>query len=210
MIQQDKFTTEHEIMDALELPGCAICTLNRRAIEGWVDSLLREGVTNINSRLRFRDAGGLCGEHSVLLDERGNPLGVAILMYDLLTEAGPAQISKRASVRCNACDFLRETEARYVDSLAGALVWPETRQRFEASEGLCVPHMRRLLRRARRPAETWVRMACATHLEPLTAELAEIIRKNDYRFRGEEWGEEADAWKRALARWSGACVATEP
>jgi hypothetical protein len=209
MIQHDKNTTEHEVLDALALPECAICALNRRCMDGWVDSLLREGVTNIGSRLRFREAGGLCGDHSRLLEERGNPLGVAILMYDLFTEASPAQIGKRAAVRCEACHFLRETEARYVDALAGALVWTESRERFAASQGLCIPHVRRLLRRARRPAETWVRMACATHLEPLTAELAEIIRKNDYRFRGEEWGPEADAWKRALARWSGSCVAEE-
>jgi len=209
MIQQDKHTTEHAILEALELPECAVCALNQRAVEGWVDSLLRDGVTNIRSRLRFREAGGLCADHSRLLDERGNPLGVAILMHDLFTEASPAQVGKRAAVRCEACNFLRETEARYVDALAGALVWPETRKAFEASRGLCVPHMRRLLRRARRPVETAVRMACAAHLEPLTAELAEIIRKNDYRFRHEEWGPEADAWKRALERWSGTCVAPE-
>lgn len=208
-MQPDKHTTEYEVLEALALPDCAICVLNQRAVDSWVDSLLREGVTSIPSRLRFREAGGLCGDHSRLLEARGNPLGCAILMLDLLTEASPAQVGKRGTVRCEACHFVQETERRYIDALAGALVWPENRATFEASQGLCVPHMRRLMRRAKRPVETWVRMACAAHLEPLAADLAEIIRKNDYRFRHEEWGAEADGWRRALARWSGSCVAPE-
>jgi len=34
----------------------------------------------------------------------------------------------------------------------------------------------------------------------LQAELGEIVRKNDYRFRGEPWGSEKDAWLRALQK----------
>ncbi len=203
----DKHTTEHDVLEALGGEGCAICALNRVAVEGWIDSLLREGVTNVKSRLKFREAGGLCREHGRILEARGNPLGVAILMEDLLTQANPAHLGRRSAVRCAVCEYLRETEARYVDALAKALVWPEAREAFAASPGLCVPHMRRLISRARRPVETWVRTTCAAHLEPLAAELAEAIRKYDYRFRGEPWGEEADAWRRAVARWSGDCVA---
>jgi hypothetical protein len=40
-------------------------------------------------------------------------------------------------------------------------------------------------------------------LEALNAELAEFIRKNDYRFRDEGFGNEGDAWKRALSKISG-------
>ena len=206
---EDKHTTEHIVIEALGGEGCAICALNRSAVEGWLDSLLREGVTNVKSRLAFREAGGLCRDHGTMLDVRGNSLGVAILMEDLLTQANPAYLSRRTVIRCAACDFLRETEARYVDALGKALVWPETRERFAASPGLCVPHMRKLFLRARRPVETWVRTTCAAHLEPIAAELAEIIRKHDYRFQGEPWGDEADAWHRAIARWSGDCVAED-
>ena len=39
----------------------------------------------------------------------------------------------------------------------------------------------------------------AKKLELLRGELNEVIRKNDYRFRSEEWGAERDAWVRALA-----------
>lgn len=203
----DAHTLEHEILNALDGPGCAVCALNRRAVEGWVDSLLNEGVTNVASRLAFREAGGLCSDHADMLERRGHPLGVAILMEDLLTQANPARLGRRFAVRCAACGWLREAEERYVTALDKALARGEARQRFQESPGLCVPHMRRLIQRVGRGREAWIRSACAAHLAPLSAELAEIIRKHDYRHRDESWGDEADAWRRAVARWRGDCVA---
>jgi hypothetical protein len=40
----------------------------------------------------------------------------------------------------------------------------------------------------------------------LVDHLDEFIRKSDYRFRDEAWGEERDAWLRAIA----ALVGTQP
>ncbi len=37
----------------------------------------------------------------------------------------------------------------------------------------------------------------------LVGQLSEFIRKNDYRFVCEPWGEESDAWLRAIAAVSG-------
>ena len=208
LMKEDKHATEHEVREALTRGGCAICLLNKRAVEAWIQSLLREGITDVKARLRFREAGGLCGEHTRLLEDHGSPLGVSILLHDVLTQASPAS-GRRTPPKCGVCAYLRETEARYVDAMAASLVWPEVQTAFQASPGLCVPHIQRLIRRARRGTDHWVRMACAAHLDPLISELAEIIRKHDYRYAAEPWGEEADAWRRAAARWAGECVARE-
>ena len=40
--------------------------------------------------------------------------------------------------------------------------------------------------------------------ERLGTHLSEFIRKSDHRFRGEPWGEESDAWLRAIAALAGA------
>jgi hypothetical protein len=37
-------------------------------------------------------------------------------------------------------------------------------------------------------------------LESMQAQLAEFIRKNDYRFHGESIGAERDAWQRAVRK----------
>jgi hypothetical protein len=40
--------------------------------------------------------------------------------------------------------------------------------------------------------------------ERLVGQLSESIRKSDYRFQGEAWGEESGAWLRAIAALVGA------
>jgi len=40
-------------------------------------------------------------------------------------------------------------------------------------------------------------------LESLHRELAEFIRKNDYRFKDEGFGTESDSWKRAVHKLTG-------
>lgn len=201
---EDRHATEQIVREALVGAGCAVCRLNRAAIEGWMDSLLRDGITDVKARLRFRESGGLCAEHGRLLEERGNPLAVAILMRDLLTEVPPTRQAK--PVRCPLCAFLSETEGRYASGLARVLEHPADRERFAAGAGLCVPHVRALLHRARRGSRAALASICEAHLAPLAAELAEVIRKHDYRYTSEGWGPEADAWRRAVALWSGDCV----
>ncbi|HEY3268909.1 MAG TPA: DUF6062 family protein [Armatimonadota bacterium] len=202
---EDKQATEQIVLEALTGEGCAVCRLNRSALERWIDSLLREGITDVKARLGFRTAGGLCGEHGRLLEERGNPLSVAILMRDLLTEAPPADSPRE--VRCAACEFLSETEARYVAALARVLEADANRARFASAPACCTPHVRRLMRRARRSVHGFLQKTLAAQHAPLAAELAEVIRKHDYRYAAEGWGDEADSWRRAVALWSGDCVA---
>jgi len=66
-------------------------------------------------------------------------------------------------------------------------------------------HLRRALELAPNAAAfDRLRAASAEHLARLTAEVAEFIRKNDYRFVGEVFGPEGDSWRRALAAVIGA------
>ena len=113
MSSQDRHATEHALLEALQEPGCAVCTLNRNALDAWMDSLLREGILDVKSRLRFRGGGGFCPGHTLLLEQRGSPLPVAILLHDLLTQASPVE-GKPIKPRCSACAFLSEAEDRYV------------------------------------------------------------------------------------------------
>jgi hypothetical protein len=63
-----------------------------------------------------------------------------------------------------------------------------------------VLHVEKLISRSTREnAERLLKME-SEKLSKLKTELNEIIRKNDYRFRNEEWGAERDAWLRALNR----------
>ncbi|HLK56857.1 MAG TPA: DUF6062 family protein, partial [Chthonomonadaceae bacterium] len=99
---------------------------------------------------------------------------------------------------CPACASAEEAQVRYAGALADGLERAEVWSALEAGGVLCVAHAERVLALAKPVPADRLRQLLLVRLEALQAELAEIIRKNDYRFRGEPWGSEKDAWLRAL------------
>ena len=108
---------------------------------------------------------------------------------------------------CPACVKLESTQKHLVNALA-KYVGSDTdslAEDYRASAGLCLPHFRLALTAKASKAElnalvdaqrsVWMR---------LRVDLDEFIRKNDYRFRSEKFGDEADSWLRALEAVSGA------
>lgn len=67
-----------------------------------------------------------------------------------------------------------------------------------AGSGFCLPHLRQVTARLRGEALERLLQYQQERWEELRAELAEIVRKNDYRFQGEGFGAERDAWLRAV------------
>jgi hypothetical protein len=105
---------------------------------------------------------------------------------------------------CLLCKHEAETRQAAVKVLAESLR-DETFQRgLEKSEGLCLAHLQLALESVpdTESYATLLRIS-RKQMEALNAELAEFIRKNDYRFRDEGFGSEGDAWKRALYKISG-------
>jgi hypothetical protein len=107
--------------------------------------------------------------------------------------------------RCPVCEHQEEVTRTVLSVLAEELKTPEMTEALQASEGLCLPHLRLLLERIKD------RAACETlltiqrgKLEGLRTELAEFIRKNDYRVIQAGFGKEGDAWLRAAGMLAGA------
>ena len=73
-----------ELRDALSLPGCPLCRVEREATERYVDSLLYEKVNDPGVREAMRTSRGFCPQHAWLRDRHGASLGVAILTRDVL------------------------------------------------------------------------------------------------------------------------------
>ena len=77
---------------------------------------------------------------------------------------------------------------------------PELSEAVRQSSGVCLPHLRQSLgMKASAEARQILLELAAQRWQELRAELAEFIRKNDYRFSQEGFGEECDAWLRASA-----------
>ena len=101
---------------------------------------------------------------------------------------------------CPVCEHREETTHTALTVLVAELNTPEMTNALQASEGLCLPHLRQTLEQVKDAS------ACETlltihreKLESLKTELDEFIRKNDYQAIKEGFGREGDAWLRALA-----------
>lgn len=131
----------------------------------------------------------------------GEPAGAAAVLASQLTP----------EAQCPACRRADDRELLYLDALLEHLpVDPEFYALFEASDGLCLPHLRQSLSRAQeQPAFERLVAGQRAVWQRLAGELQEQIRKSDWRFRDELPGEESGAWLRALAALAGARPGSE-
>ena len=106
---------------------------------------------------------------------------------------------------CAACAWVDKMETDYLSALLDNLEGEEgLSTSYRSSDGLCLPHFRKVLAltRGRAQREAMVRAQRAVWRR-LTDQLSESLRKSDYRFRHEPRGEEAGSWLRAIAALAG-------
>jgi hypothetical protein len=217
-IETNLTSEKTEVLEARQ-SACALCRLITRSVERSLRALFAEFVNDPPVRARLRRAQGFCAVHTPLLAALGDSLAVAILYNDLaeatrtrwqaeaaaggrrgLRVGGRRQTPKPPSAPCPACAAEREAEARYTGALAAGLGSADIWTALESGDGLCVAHAGQVMARAKPALAARLRQLETARLAALQAELQAIIRKNDYRFRGEPWGAEKDAWRRALRK----------
>jgi uncharacterized protein DUF6062 len=203
-----KHLTYHRLLEQFGRPGCALCGLGAVVAARHLESLAGEHLTDPKVRERLRASLGFCPRHAYQLVASPNYLAVAILYEDFLQRVGHeledwAKSHRRWVPPCPACAFVHQEEEETLRVLAQFLDDPEMATAYENSSGLCLDHTLRLCRRLKEPARGRVIAAERSRIERLRAELAEVIRKHDYRYRGEPWGEEKSAPGRAVAKLAG-------
>jgi hypothetical protein len=195
------------------LEPCILCSLVTSAVTRGIKALFEEFVNDPESRLRIRSARGFCREHTRLVASTGDALGISILYADLADQTtqrwsrgaagvahGVGLVRRSRAGPCPGCDLEAEAHKRYSGALAAGLNLDLAWDRLEESACLCVSHVESVAAAATRDHAERLLALESEKLNKLRAELNEIIRKNDYRFRNEEWGAERDAWLRAINR----------
>ncbi len=216
----DKDFLYHELLEALQAEGCAVCRLARGASNSYIRALIYEGVTDVKLREALRDARGLCYRHGWrLAHERGSVLGTAIVYRDVINTlikaleangAPAARLFGRGSpylsralsptADCPACVLERDAEQREVKVLLSHINDPELGEAYKRAGGICLPHFQLALSQASAGAVRLLAEWQAEAWSKLRGELDELIRKHDYRFRSEPvTKEEADSWERGVA-----------
>jgi hypothetical protein len=216
----EKDVLYHELIEALDAEGCAVCRLARGASHSYIRALIYEGVTDVKLREVLRDARGLCYRHGWrLARQRGAVLGTAIIYQDVVNTlvraleantAAPNRLFSRgqqdltrslsSSAECPACVLERDAEMRTVKVLLSHMDDAELAEVYKRAGGICLPHFQLALSQAGAAAVKLLAAWQAEAWTQLRSELEELIRKHDYRFRSETITEaEADAWERAVA-----------
>lgn len=198
-------------VDACGQPGCPLCRIEHDMVLRYISSIFYEQTTDYNLRDRLRDSLGFCREHAYFaVDELpGNALGIAIIYQDLIKYAMHHLDSSRGGSsprrRCPACEQRDLSMMRTLSELAKHIDDQTMTEAFKNSEGLCLFHMRHALKHTRIPTKRALLLSIEhSILSKLNGELAEFVRKNDYRFAKETFGNERDSWRRAVGIVAGA------
>ncbi len=105
---------------------------------------------------------------------------------------------------CPACSVRHESAELALGGFARGLKTEQIAQPFPSAHGLCLPHLAQFIPLIDEPRLLdLVLETTRKQLSTLETELAEYIRKNDYRFNKEPWGSEEDAWRRVIGRAAG-------
>jgi hypothetical protein len=108
-------------------------------------------------------------------------------------------------VPCPVCVQQETLERQLAETLLAHLDEPGAlAEVYQGSDGLCLEHFRLTLSFARKAPAARILVAAQRSIwQRLHTELAEFIRKKDFRFKDEFFGSEKDAWRRALEAISG-------
>jgi hypothetical protein len=78
--------TAFDLQDACKEPGCPVCRLEHRYVQGYLDNLFHENVNDIELRKKLRLSKGFCPEHGWLATSQylSSHLGLAIIYKDVI------------------------------------------------------------------------------------------------------------------------------
>lgn len=217
----------YDLIETFPDGGCVVCSLVKRDVNRFLDSHLYEYVNTPDTHAAMRSSRGLCATHSANLVEYGaSVLGITILHAAILDEllktaAEPNRASAtfgrlrggsgsnlatklEPSSQCMACAALERAEDQHTTTIAEYINDKRLYEAYKASDGLCLPHFRRVLRVV--PDSARADMLTSLQIpkwRALKAELDMLADKYDANHNDQAVGDEADSWRRALSMVSG-------
>ena len=212
------------LLEACRQEGCALCRLSHESTYRYLDAWKYELFTDVDLQKELRRSQGFCHTHTWQLAQMGASLQLAQNYRSILSDTvHQLQEAEGASsggllrrffdpkqeqlLPCPACRQKEEAEVHLVHTLRHAILDTAFYTEFAHAHGLCLHHLRLAseLKMSDTPGD-WlplIRKAQIECLQRLDAQLAELIRKHDYRFKEEERGDEMVSWIQAAGLVAG-------
>ena len=203
--------------------GCAMCALERKLEENELDIILGAAMMEPDIRIKTNEAG-FCARHYDMMFEMKNRLGLALMLEshldewrDKLKPTGLKALGASPEKRIGHIHALGEScyvcgrAAFHFEKMneTAVILWDtekEFRDKFAEQPYICLEHYAKLLEYAKKrlskkrfgefseAAETLV----FTYYDKLREDVKWFIKKFDYRYDEEPWGDAKDAVERAI------------
>jgi hypothetical protein len=230
----EKFFGFFRLVDACAKPGCPVCRCLDEDSRRHLDTIIYERVNDPGLRAALRASGGFCNWHAAILREiPDSAFGSAIISADLLARAREetrvhaeratrsggldwlARLLRRRTrvplageareIICPTCERLRDGERRYLAAAVRFTGDPQFDRAFDRSDGLCVPHVARLVTdNAGAPALARLVERSTAKWRQLGAALDAFVGKHEYRNQTPITDEESRSWGLVLEMLAGA------
>lgn len=212
----EKHLPYYEMFESLQnSKGCAFCEMRERTTRRYFENLLHEYVNDAGLRSRLRQSRGFCSRHVDILLGFGDGLGISILYQDQVKVALEflerlrkmrANVLRKKALgewekhgHCPLCVLEERNDEFRIGTLLAGLRDSKMRQALEQGPGLCIPHLLKALVVENQPSihQYLIDLHCSK-FALLMNELREFCRKHDFRYSHEEYGKEADSWRRVV------------
>ena len=199
--------------------GCPHCALYKKLDDNELETLLSSGALMEPSTRMQTNAEGFCGKHLDMMFNLKNRLGLAIMLESHLSENINKSLkggllakpnNKKLDKNLDSCYICSRVDYKLTKMLeTTALLWDterEFREKLANQQYFCLQHFAALLKTGgytlhKKTYPDYAR-ACRQvmvgYSEKLLADVSWFIKKFDYNYQDEPWGDSKDAVERAI------------
>ena len=207
--------------------SCPLCAIREKFERDELELILGASMMEPAVRMKTNELG-FCRDHYGKMLRAGKKLPVALMLeshFDTVSELVrvnkllPARSAKgsaasigKLSETCYICDRINSNFEKVLDNTV--YMWisdGEFRRLFSAQKCFCLPHYASLLNAASRGLKTSdfrsfsssLRAVEEKYVSRVRENLSFFIKKFDYRYENEPWGDAKDAVEKAIALLNG-------
>ncbi|MBQ3004428.1 MAG: hypothetical protein IJD88_00710 [Clostridia bacterium] len=196
----------YDFLDYFEFDDCPICRMHKNWLDEFIDAFLYECVNDRKMRKRIMETGGFCPSHARAMLAQGDPLAHSII-YSVLIDDYLEKPNAKKKDGCLICDLEKDAIVRILKAFLDFFEESEEFVNKFSEKGCCIcrPHLKALKTMTRnKELINKLDVIQEDNLKTANIHLKEIIRKHDYRYKGEQLNEEEKrAWKRAVHLMAG-------
>lgn len=206
--------------------GCPFCKLYRKLENDEIEIILGASMMEPDIRIQTNKLG-FCGRHFDIMFERNNRLGLALILESHLAEtrekcetggflgAKTAAIADNLEKLGSTCYVCQRIEHSFGKMVENAVYLYETEQEFRAKTAaqpyFCLPHYNKFLSLAKLHMnkkklpdfQKAIAQTVNKYFDELRGDVSHFVKKFDYRYENEPWGNSKDSVERAIRFISG-------